>query len=196
MNQKTPEQSCCHFFETLAANSRTKPLLSALHTKDIQTTLVLFLIWYSTNHYGRVTKRDIGTLIEASETWHSNVVKALSNLASTITFTEMNDSIKEEAHNLNQFALKAEMEMLEKTLQLKSASPRSIEQQLNDCCHNLAKYIDTIKQGVDTTLEYNISLLMHACFPSCIHEILETKLNQAIKKATSHSKASQKELPL
>lgn len=196
MIQNTPEQSCCHFFETLSTHSRTRTLLSALHTKDIQTTLVLFLIWYSTNNYGRVSKRDIETLKEASEAWHRNVVRALSNLASTITTTKMEESIKEEAHTLNQFALKAEMEMLEKTLKLKPAPPRSIEQQLNDCCHNLAKYLNTAKQGIDAALEYNVSLLMHACFPSCIHEILETKLNQAIKKVGPHSKASQKELPL
>lgn len=196
MSTLNKEHSCCYFFDTLLQNTSTHSILEELHTKDIQTTLLLFLVWYSTNSFGRITKRDIQTLKTASESWHNNVVKALSRLANTVSSAQISHDISQEAHNLNQFALKAEMEMLEKTLHLKEKPTRSIEQQLNDCCHNLIKYLSTINTKLDDHLEHNIRTILRACFPSDLHGKIEEEILKRMDKNRVNAVSTQQRLCL
>ena len=196
MNKAIEEQSCCHFFESLMHHPSTHPILASLHTKDMQTTLLLFLIWYSTNDFGRIRKRDIQTLRSASESWHNNVVKALSRLANTVDTQQFDDGIIQEAQNLNQFAIKAEMQMLEKTLQLTKKATRSIEQKLNDCCHNIAKYLVCINTQFDHALERKIQTILHACFPQPLHDRLEEQLRKTMQQSNVKIPSVQQQLSL
>ena len=72
--------------------------------------------------------------------------------------------------------------MLEKTLHLKEKPTRSIEQQLNDCCHNLIKYLSTINTKLDDHLEHNIRTILRACFPRDLHEKIEGEILRGMDK--------------
>ena len=55
------ENSRCYFFDTLLQNRSTHSILEQLY-KGHTNYPATFLVWYSTNSFGRITKRDIQTL--------------------------------------------------------------------------------------------------------------------------------------
>jgi len=181
------------FIHTLQKHPQTQHVLKKLHTKDTQTTLILFLIWYSLSNYGRINKHDIQTLRDASESWHNDVVKALSHLANTIDVNKIDDQIRHDANQLSDFALEAELEMLEKTLTLKTKNKRSLQQQITDSCHNIAKYISIAKTTYNNALEQKILQILSVSFyteqPTQLRQPLQDALHAA--KVLTHTENAQ-----
>ena len=196
MNTVPEQHHFSLFIQNLKGQPKTSDILCNLHTKDTQTTLLLFLIWYSLSSYGRLTKQNINTLHDASASWHEGVVKALSRLANTIDHQQMDPQLHREAHNLGQFALQAELDMLENTLSAKTKKKRSTPQQLTDSCHNIAKYLSVIKCTFQPTLEQKIHTLLFTCFSSEQPMKIITELSNAIRQAKVKTSLDTEQLTL
>jgi hypothetical protein len=138
--------------------------------QHLNANVLLFMIWYGLKQYGRLSRHDIKTLVQATYPWHDQILKALIKLRShTANFFS-----KERAVNFAfieedvRFAKKIEQKMLSDVLVKMQISKRNPAQQLNDVCGNIANYCKALNQSLDSTTQQAITTLLKIAFPNLI----------------------------
>lgn len=151
------------FVKNLEADQRCDAILFDFkRTHAINVNLWVFLFWYATEQYGRLTKKELTQLATEVSHWHERVLLPLRRLA---TATKMQPAINQDVQTEIDFANTIEQKFLAEALMLKSRS-RTMTQQLGDACHNLALYCKHLKIHLDLRSKEQSVYLLRFIFPS------------------------------
>lgn len=148
---------------------------------QMNSNVVLFLLWFAEAKHGRITKKDLNALIVAVAHWHERVLLALRNFSSKISGEASMEWLQAWVETEIHVADQMEQQFLTEALDYKNIV-RSSQQQLADACHNLMSYCKFLKIQLDANSQKQIIQLLSQIFPNIslqnIHKIYEAALLQ------------------
>ena len=171
-----------HFFRHLQQTPRNQHALQHLQTHHVHTTLILFLLWLGRSGHGKLTRRNITDLYQASQSWHHGVVRSLTHLADTLSHAELNSELPQEAQKLSEFAFQAELNMLKDTF-TQYATACTHKQQLPHCCCNLARLLKLTALSIDGETQQALCQLLASSYPDCPEQDIQQQLNKSFQQA-------------
>lgn len=171
------------FLHELQHTPQSQEALTQLQQQKIQTTLILFLLWLGRSGHGKLTRRDLTALYQASQSWHNGVVRSLTHLTDTLNRAELNTDLPQEAQKLSDFAFQAELNMLKDTF-AQRATPCTSKQQLPSCCANLTRLLKLTALSINDDIKHALSSLLASCYPDCP----PMEINQQLDQSFTHAK--------
>lgn len=156
-----------HFVMELDKDPSAKGALAFLESKELlNPNMVLFCIWHSRQHLGRLHKADIKLLLQNIHSWHERVslpLKQLENMLSSSSIKQL-ALIRAAVHQETSYAEYIERLYIADS-DIKSVyRERNTIQQLNDACFNLTNYRLQLKIRPDEITKNAVLTLLQLSF--------------------------------
>ena len=166
--------------------------LSRLQRARLNANLVCYLIWYASQAYGRIKKKQFIKLHEVVFAWSEEVIEELNRLQSMIALHqhEKMTTIRAWLHDEVDIAHQMERSLLLEAVPIGGVLQRNDQQLLLDACYNLIRYCKFSHVSLSDVELAELAVILEAALENVTKELALEALVSQLKKAKLTSGAA------